>query len=1225
MSFRKHSLLLAGLGAVLTGALMGCDVKVGETAPAAEVREFKTAECLSNTVPSVKNFFKGSANDLEVAETWDCVAAAVTQFRKYVRGQEKDRYTPQEMATFLEKNFLKDDGRKINIFLQAEVMKVKRIFVGGSLEYLTMTDLDQLVDLSLRLKRMTRAINPYMKVFSQNWAPSQPLNSAQNLDYFELANRQIQSFAQELSAPGLESYRIADAIALTRELDIFISKPGQREHNEELVARYVPLIQKLKKALAGGAETTVQKADWRNMLFGAGRGYVQYLRYQYFIKSSASDTDEVRLNFITRLLEDSISTLGDLVAKKPAAQITASELNEVLTEASKVWTGFKVTDQLVPQIMQLKQLLFGGDLVVISLADLQRGESKLGLVQSLALQVLPYYQIYAGNWKMDSRDSEANLKLFAAAQAQLMTALASAGQIFETDFDLNKLPDMVHEIMAAYPGFVLDPDGFEKTLREWLPAVIQLKNLAFVQSDSVVVKEHWPKFLSVLGSAYGDYLYYHYFYVGGGLQDAQNLAVLESLGQQVLGTADELLAGRNPQEIPKQEMANLLGALTQAWPALKISPALVDEGLKLKVLLLGGNDGNLSREDIRRAQAKLPAIKSILLKISPYYAYYAQTWDPQGMSDEKAEAYAAEARGALAEALRDAANLVEGVYDLQHLSPLVAEVLRLYPDLVQDPEAAKKMIASYAPLVADLKNMIFAENDSVMKKAHWESMLSLAGDAYSSYLYQVYFVKGHGLETAQALSYIEKMADQFIAVGANFLQVKKTHVLTSIEIKRLIDRVVPLEILPESLDAGTLRGLVSVVVNRLLVSPDMRIAGRLPQVINRNSLDLAQLEIKNWIQLEQFTASLFPKGDETYTNSQVKSLYGQKYKQKGLTAVANAGLKEMVMALDTAIPIALDSKERLIIENRDRVYNRASLAQVNLDRMIVRLFFRSYANDLSRLRNYAGITLSEAQTAYRELKPVAVKLGLIDEGNTTFAASRFREANMFVARGNGDNLVSFQEGVDLVAMIWSGLNINAMFKADTLQYCVGRKKASSETMVDKDCLTKVYMRKMSSYMSSMPYFTGFIQGITPEERAFYFDNVLKSAGHVPRPDNLVKLSDAALLPHVVQYIEMTFTKFDRDRNWVFDVPESLNAFPSFRNVIKEVARGQVSDEELDDLFTYILHYGKPPETAAEKLSYALNWRNKPDRWTISADRVLLSKILGYIADQMAKPLTAVGQ
>ncbi|MNL09129.1 hypothetical protein D3C87_1298780 [compost metagenome] len=72
--------------------------------------------------------------------------------------------------------------------------------------------------------------------------------------------------------------------------------------------------------------------------------------------------------------------------------------------------------------------------------------------------------------------------------------------------------------------------------------------------------------------------------------------------------------------------------------------------------------------------------------------------------------------------------------------------------------------------------------------------------------------------------------------------------------------------------------------------------------------------------------------------------------------------------------------------------------------------------------------------------------------------------------------------------------------------------------------------------------------------------------------------------------------------------------------------GDIEEKDLWDLFTFILKYGKPPESLGEKVRFQFFWKDKPEKWDIWADRTQLAKILGYIADKVAEAeLVASGQ
>jgi hypothetical protein len=148
--------------------LAGCDLKLGEAPPPPEAQGFGSA-CLSGIDEVAEKFMKGTANDIEIKSSWNCVIGAVEDFRRYVRGRAEDRYSSAELASFLEKNFLETGHNKISPELQLELMKFKQLFVGGSSDYISRTELVTLGQVLGMFQDVSLRLNPYMIVLSLNW------------------------------------------------------------------------------------------------------------------------------------------------------------------------------------------------------------------------------------------------------------------------------------------------------------------------------------------------------------------------------------------------------------------------------------------------------------------------------------------------------------------------------------------------------------------------------------------------------------------------------------------------------------------------------------------------------------------------------------------------------------------------------------------------------------------------------------------------------------------------------------------------------------------------------------------------------------------------------------------------------------------------------------------------------------------------------------------------
>ena len=167
----------------------------------------------------------------------------------------------------------------------------------------------------------------------------------------------------------------------------------------------------------------------------------------------------------------------------------------------------------------------------------------------------------------------------------------------------------------------------------------------------------------------------------------------------------------------------------------------------------------------------------------------------------------------------------------------------------------------------------------------------------------------------------------------------------------------------------------------------------------------------------------------------------------------------------------------------------------------------------------------------------------------------------------------------------------------------------------------------------MPSFVTYSQTESAPEWELAFLNNLKSAGYKPRPDMKVSLSDASLFPHILQYGESIFIKFDANNDGFIDKKEGLKAYPYFAFLLRKVARkqledGTIKDTDLEAMFTYILKYGKIPECNKPfvllclfdpNVTKWLDWKANylKDDYTLAANRSQISKILGIISDMVS--------
>ncbi|MFM6928538.1 MAG: hypothetical protein ACKOX6_08740 [Bdellovibrio sp.] len=974
--------------------LSGCDTKLWENPPDVQAQEFTGAACLSNTGPVLNHYIEGKASELEINSLWECLGSAVSSFQRYVRGSDKSRYTSQEIATFLEQNFLDQKKRTvITPDLQLEFMKLKQLFVGGDRNYITQTELDKTQGVFRLLKTITVRLNPYMKVLVLKWKVSGNKEIQSDLEFFEKANVELQNSARALAdhiEKNGQTYNLSDFGTFLKQLSAVLDENWSMNQSIET---YMPVVKKVKKALAGGNENSIAPTEWRRFSLLGARGFVQYLRYYYFIQSVPENGGGYRLTYLARSVEDILSVFQDLVGQKPEGIVSRDEVNGILLTLSKV------------------------------------------------------------------------------------------------------------------------------------------------------------------------------------------------------------------------------------WPEFKMSTGLIYEGMKIKQLFFGGSLESFTTQDFNNARQKVSRLKTLIERFLPYYSIYTSEWDPNLYSNEEAQKLFMDSQDILETTGRELGVLFEGPYDLKDLVTLAKEFERLYP-----PKKAKDSIVpqinKLLPLVIDTKNIVLGGKDSSVSKSSWSILLGLGSRVYSDYLYYHYFLQSKTLESPRSVGHLSVLSNQTLDIVRDVLETKKVHQLSLDEISLITRRLMEADVLPDGITMSSIKNVIKLIVNNIMVSPEDRLGGSVPNALTRRSVEVVRRELQVWLDTEMFVAKLSRnwKSKEGLRPRDMVDAVEKAQDNSNSSAYLKEGLKELMFSLKTPSPLTIDSEGRLYISRRlQQVYDRDSLSQLNLDRAVARLLLRSFTGDLSRIRSYTGVTLDEVNFVFNQVRPLVIEMKLLEPENKGFGDARFRDANIFMAHSDGSNLASFVEVTDLIGMIWSGININTMVTKELSRDCLGGKsKVNSNDKVSVDCAVRSYRSSLTKYMTATPEYVQYMRAVNADVSSGYVYNLFKSSGYIPNDGGIARIADLGQVTFTVQYIEMLMARFDEDGDGYLTAPEALKAFVLFEGMLKQFAGDQIKEKDLPGLFMFLLRYGKAPTTVREKLTFVLRWRGKPDNWKVAADRSQLAAILGYIADMSNK-------
>ncbi len=411
------------------------------------------------------------------------------------------------------------------------------------------------------------------------------------------------------------------------------------------------------------------------------------------------------------------------------------------------------------------------------------------------------------------------------------------------------------------------------------------------------------------------------------------------------------------------------------------------------------------------------------------------------------------------------------------------------------------------------------------------------------------------------------------------------------EVSELVDFIESLravEILPEQFDKPAIEATVRVLVNRLLV------IGSEPYEVDRFGLyHLESLRSEYW-----------------------RWHSAQKYVQSfGLSLLSDSSdpaKEEMRNALAGPWALVQDQDGRLLFNSpKHSASTLASRSMVNLERAGIRLLILGYASDADRKLTLAGLTNDELLQLETELHPLLEALGLVKEGES-IAGRLFIEANLFMPRANGDDYLGFEEGIEYIAYVLSGLNASGVIFDDLEKECPTLIE-DEETKIAIDCFRSRVSISREKYLKHMPGLLQYLSTGTPELWSNIEINLEKA---LRDPDLTKPISRGEILKMwvLLQYVETFFAKFDENGNTTVDLQESLVSYQVFQSTLASLLTGALSDDAgIKAFFTFTMRYGETPFNAkwGGELKF-LNWKWSEEKWNYEANRLRVLKILAAL-------------
>jgi hypothetical protein len=868
------------------------------------------------------------------------------------------------------------------------------------------------------------------------------------------------------------------------------------------------------------------------------------------------------------------------------------------------------------EIMKLKLVFLGGSSTVFYKKDIEQLSLVIDRLRPEIVKLNAEMKIVSNHWKFETLNDQEKESQFTKAKLNslhffefISKEFARSGNGYEAEHFLN----LIKEIAIFAKADMSTVDNIEKGR----PFLIQFKK-NLVGDGTLILPADWIKVSKSLNEMYFQFLRIRYFLKPlAENQREQRWVVYQKITEDVLDLISSLLDAQKKPVLTNDQVHDLVSSVLPVFSDQTIDQQLVDSFSDIKVALLGKNKTQRDQwvpNDLNLIKSKVPILFSNIRDI------FGSLTNIQKLSVLGSVSYPDFNKDEITfnSSVENLMSIFDGEYNLFFAKQFLQSLDR--NKLLPGFELPQKFEGLYKSVVS-LKYVLTGQQGADLKNYELKHLTQFCSRTYFHYLEYSQFIKTYSFQESKIYSGLEKLLPKLKFTINKALQFKAAKFISTNELLSLYYNLQSEHIIESKFSLATVSSVLEIMWSNIFVDANHRLSGAQLQGFDSEALDTLFSEINLFIQSGHDTAAIFNQ-DVRLEQSEILSRI-DKLLLNSISGIQIESLTELRRVIDGPLAMTLDQNKFLRIFDLNS-YQVKDVFQAQVAKTLSRLLIRSFSNNPLSVQQVKGLNLGEAQYFFDSIKNLFYDLDLISPNNTTFVASRFREANLFVNHANGDDLANFEELTDLVIHIFSGLERGNVLKQQAVQACLPPQNdpVTGHTEIAEDCLLQVYFDSENGF-EAIPKFSAMKKIFTEDQNKNYYLSLLKSAGHVQNPQKNVKFGDANLFPHVVQYVEIIFAKYDLNQDDFLVKDEALLAFPVFKSTIKEMLKvipngNKITEAQLPGVFMYLLKYGKPPKGLAEQLKF-LGFINDETKWIVQSSRLDLGVIFNFIADSLAKP------
>lgn len=283
-------------------------------------------------------------------------------FKTHTKGQEIGLYSTNELRTFLQTFFLGDI--QISDALMAELMEVKKLLLGGSVDYVTTVEIDHTILLFEDFRQLTVDLLPHVQLINGEFYRYQKSYTTEELNQSLVTlNGIVERLARLIQSSG-QSYRFENFQRLLEESSHLIRGKGKNSRIY-FVRDLIPILSGLKNSLVGSPQDRILPGQWQDFTAILSEVFGLWMRYEHFSFHQGWSSDVTKLEAAFKYMYAGTQRLGQVISHTDK-DLDWQKLEKLIDALDRVVMDHQGSSPIaefkkyLPLVGELKAQLVGG-------------------------------------------------------------------------------------------------------------------------------------------------------------------------------------------------------------------------------------------------------------------------------------------------------------------------------------------------------------------------------------------------------------------------------------------------------------------------------------------------------------------------------------------------------------------------------------------------------------------------------------------------------------------------------------------------------------------------------------------------------------------------------------------------------------------------------------------------------------------------------------------------